>query len=100
MNSYLESIIRNKQFTGTDGKVIELNWHVPQEEGLMLQQVIKQNNVATTLEIGTDYGISSMFICEAIDGKPQAGHITIDPFQDAFFKNNGVHNIRQAGFGH
>jgi predicted O-methyltransferase YrrM len=51
------------------------------------------------LEIGTAYGISSIFICEALAGKPNAKHITMDPYQESFFKMNGVHNIKSAGYG-
>lgn len=100
MNQYLQTIIREKHFKDAEGKIIELNWNVPVEEGLKLQELIKETNAAATLEIGTAFGISSIFICEAISKKPGAKHITMDPFQDSFFKNNGLHNIKQAGFFH
>ncbi|GIV33729.1 MAG: hypothetical protein KatS3mg031_1264 [Chitinophagales bacterium] len=99
MNAYLEKIIKEKKFTDAQGNVIELNWNVPVEEGLKLQELITQYQVATSLEIGTAYGISSIFICEAISRQAGAHHITIDPFQESFFKNNGLYNIRQAGYG-
>lgn len=100
MNAYLQRIIEEKQFTGVDGKIVELNWNVPVAEGLKFQELINEHNVSCTLEIGTAFGISSIFICEAINGKSGARHITMDPFQHAFFKNNGLHNIKQAGYGH
>ncbi len=98
MNTYLREILKNKQFKGKDGKIIDLDWNVPVEEGNKLQELIEECNATSTLEIGTALGISSIFICEAIAKKPGAKHITMDPYQDSFFKNNGLYNIEQAGY--
>jgi len=80
-------------------------------EGALLQQIVNDIRPARSLEIGCAYGVSSLYICEALasakasaEKAPSAGpsaqacHIVIDPFQSTQWRGIGIKNIRDAGF--
>jgi predicted O-methyltransferase YrrM len=70
-------------------------------EGTLLQHIIEDVRPATSLEIGFAYGVSTLYICEALAGLRQpARHIVIDPFQTTQWRGIGLRNIREAGFEH
>ncbi|MGH6821305.1 MAG: class I SAM-dependent methyltransferase [Methylocella sp.] len=74
---------------------------IPSEEGEFLQRIIDEVNPRTSLEIGLAYGISSLFICDALARIPGARHIIVDPaqFSDEYWKGAGIHNLKAAGYG-
>jgi predicted O-methyltransferase YrrM len=75
-------------------------------EGAWLQQIVHDVRPAQSLEIGCAYGVSSLYICDALAAghasvMPPSGtgrHIVIDPFQSTHWRGIGVRNIRNAGF--
>lgn len=68
-------------------------------EGRLLTRIIEDIRPAATLEIGMAYGVSTLFICDALStlGHP-AHHIAIDPFQSTQWKGIGVRNVADAGY--
>jgi len=81
-------------------------------EGAWLQRIVADLGPTRSLEIGCAYGVSSLYICEALaraDGTARAAsaeasvqqpqHIVIDPFQSTQWHGIGLKNIRDAGFG-
>ncbi len=53
----------------------------------------------TTLEVGMAYGVSTLFICEALADLPHpATHIAIDPHQSSKWHGIGLRNVQAAGF--
>jgi predicted O-methyltransferase YrrM len=53
----------------------------------------------TSVEIGCAYGVSSLYICEALSTLPHPSrHTIIDPYQSAQWRGIGVKNLAAAGF--
>jgi len=65
-----------------------------EEEGEILFDIIKKNNLNTTLEIGCAIGISTLYIMSATNSK----HIVIDPYQETEYLNYGINNLKSSGF--
>jgi predicted O-methyltransferase YrrM len=96
----LEEILRTgKVFTKDRTEALPLHSAVTADIGEFLQKLIAAKKPRTTLEIGLAYGVSALFICEALRNCGGARHITIDPNQSADFRGIGLHHLQQAGFG-
>jgi Methyltransferase domain len=48
-----------------------------------------------TLEVGCAYGLSSLFICSALQERHGATHTIIDPYQNGY--GVGIRNLEDAG---
>lgn len=65
----------------------------------MLGRLVRRASPATSLEIGMAYGVSTLYICEALSALAHpARHIVVDPFQSTQWRGIGLRNIAQAGF--
>jgi predicted O-methyltransferase YrrM len=74
--------------------------HISRSTGELLQQAVRDVQPAVSLEVGLAYGISTMFICEAIASLPKPGvHIVLDPYQSGKWRGIGLRNVKAAGFG-
>ena len=108
MNTVLEQIVSTQQVT--DGTVtlplrhpsaLELPVAVDAEEGRFLGRIIETVKPRTSLEIGMAYGVSALYICEALSKLPhQARHIAMDPFQTEQWRRIGLTNVAAAGYAH
>src|SRR5215813_8547482 len=58
-----------------------LQWNISAEEGRFLQELIRAKRPSKSIEIGCAYGISSLFICEALREVGAKSHTIIDPYQ-------------------
>jgi predicted O-methyltransferase YrrM len=106
----LDNILRDGCVRAEDGTVMSLHSHLPREAGQMLQRIIHDLDARTTLEIGMAFGISTLFICEALtyppddsnqrrSTSPPPRHIAIDPNQhDSEWCGIGLRHVRLAGF--
>jgi predicted O-methyltransferase YrrM len=74
---------------------------VTPEEGGLIQRIVADLRPRLSIEIGCAYGVSSLYVCEALAWLPDASrrHIVLDPFQSTQWRGIGVRNIREAGFG-
>lgn len=107
MNAVLESILSTA--TVRDGaNLLTLNHpdfpalqsHIDPAEGAFLQSLIAEVRPRTSLEIGMAYGVSTLFICEALDRlQHRARHIVMDPNQRSQWKGIGLQNAERAGYG-
>ncbi len=70
-----------------------------EREGTLLSNVFEHVRPTTSLEVGFAYGISTLFICDALAriNRP-ARHIAIDPFQSSHWKGIGFRNVKRAGY--
>jgi predicted O-methyltransferase YrrM len=109
MNAVLADILTSQQVSdGTASFPLrhpdfpDLPVAIDPAEGAWLQRVVTDINPARSLEIGCAYGVSSLYICEALASiNPAAGrgpHIVIDPFQRTQWRGIGMKHIRDAGF--
>ena len=72
------------------------------KEGQFLTDIIQNLNATTTLEVGMAYGVSTLYICDALatlKPKHPARHIVLDPFQSTQWRGIGLANVHQAGYG-
>lgn len=98
MNAVLQRILETK--TVTDGTTTyPLHSNMKPDEGELIQRVIASVQPLTSLEIGMAYGISTLFVCDALAKVPRpARHIAIDPHQTSGWHGIGMANVREAGF--
>jgi predicted O-methyltransferase YrrM len=72
--------------------------HVSRSTGELLQRAVGEVRPSVSLEIGLAYGVSTLFIGEAIQSLPQPGvHIVLDPYQNGKWRGLGLKNLRDAG---
>lgn len=72
---------------------------IPAEEGEALAGWVTRERSARTIEIGLGYGISALFICEALAPgvDPDAHHVALDPNQATRFSNCALQFLEDAG---
>lgn len=101
MNPVLEGIITTGLTKTPGGEKVEVKPEsIGLKEGKYLQKIITDLDPLTTLEIGMAYGVSSLYICDALKRRAGTKHIIIDPQDSAmpWFKI-GFNNLRSAGYG-
>jgi len=103
MNPVLAEILRTKRSLTADGKTsVDIHSAISEEEGQMLGRLIAARKPKISLEVGLAFGISALFICEAMQQATlNPRHIVIDPAQHAeqHWKGIGLSNLTRAGFG-
>jgi predicted O-methyltransferase YrrM len=74
------------------------------EEGRALHEWVLRERAARTLEVGLGWGVSALFVCEAL--APGGRHVAIDPYQLAGlpehrtrYEGAGLRALAEAGFG-
>jgi predicted O-methyltransferase YrrM len=97
VNAILADLLATGRITRADGTTIPLHSSTSREEGEALQRLIRAYRPQVTLEVGLAYGISALFICEALAEVGGRSHITVDPMQQAW-ENIGLRHLEQAGF--
>ena len=74
--------------------------HVSRPTGELLQRAVREVRPEVSLEIGLAYGVSTLYICEALAALPHRPvHIVADPFQNGKWRGIGLRNVQEAGFG-
>ncbi|MBV9481329.1 MAG: class I SAM-dependent methyltransferase, partial [Acidobacteria bacterium] len=99
MNPVLVEILTSGSVT--DGyQTLPLHSSMSPEEGELINRVYQKVKPNTSLEVGMAYGVSTLFIGDALtaNGKT-ARHIVIDPFQRTQWRGIGLRNVQRAGFG-
>jgi predicted O-methyltransferase YrrM len=97
MNNVATKILETQTVTDENGKVYSLHSHTSLEQCEFIQNIITEINAKTTLEVGLAYGISTLFICEAVAKQDGNCHYVIDPQQDGW-NNIGLKNLKEAGY--
>lgn len=105
MNSVLERILTSGEVT--DGSSIvtvrhpefpDRISHIDRATGELLQRAVREVQPVLSLEIGLAYGVSTLFIGDAIRSLPRPGrHIVLDPYQNGKWRGIGLRNLREAG---
>jgi predicted O-methyltransferase YrrM len=99
MNEIIDTIFKTGTVRGRSEEVHELHSAIDPEEGEFLCRIIQgDESIAKTLEIGCGFGLSSLFICSAIQGRNRAAHIIIDPFQNTQWDGVGIRYLEEAGY--
>lgn len=105
MNPILKRILEAGKSTSENGAEYVMHSTVTPQVGEFLQDLIREIKPKNSLEIGLGYGVSALYICDALKEPGIGGrHVTIDPFQytiDSFgktFDGIGMYNLRKAGY--
>ena len=93
----LDEIFRKKLVYDAVGNEYKLESNIDREEGEFLVKLIKEYKPKNTIEIGCAYGISSLFICSALEKTENPHHTIIDAYQRGYNKNIGLSNLKKAG---
>lgn len=98
MNQTIQNIYETSLVVGLSGKVHKLHSAIDRQEGEFLFNIIRNDlDVLATVEVGCAYGVSSLYICSALEGRAGASHTIIDPFQTTLWDGVGVRNLKEAG---
>lgn len=101
-NGVLQDALTTRSVHDISGRSYELNSGVTAEEGLFLYDMIVQNRMTRTLEIGMAYAISTLYILQghvdarAGDSVVRSVHVAIDPNQRTQWRGIGLLNAMRA----
>jgi predicted O-methyltransferase YrrM len=97
-NALLREIFESRKVIDSQGNRLPLRDGVSPDEGDLLHSLITKYGVTRSLEIGCAFGISTLFICDALSRQEAPRHTIIDPCQFSDGHGVGVANLRRAGF--
>ena len=94
----IDDILNSGRVRDKDGNGVPLRGNIDREEGLFLYHLIQDSrSTQRTLEVGCGFGLSSLFICSALEQKANPSHTIIDPNQTDAYQNIGQFNLQRAG---
>jgi predicted O-methyltransferase YrrM len=96
----IERIQGSGTVIGSDGLRHEIGrWSLTPRRGRMLGDLCRADGVKATLEIGMAWGLSTLYILEALaDAHPDAScHVVMDPYEGERFHDGGLGAVRDAG---
>ena len=93
MNSILKRILETGYVKAANGELVKLYGNIPPEEGEFLQKIIAEVKPKVSLEVGLAFGVSALFICDALTKVQALRHIIIEP--DDW---GGLNNLKEAGY--
>ena len=70
---------------------------VARQEGQRIYELVLRERPHRTLEVGMAFGLSSLWICQALGELGTGHHIAIDPHQAGDYENAGLANVARAG---
>ena len=98
MDEIIQRIYDRGTVIGRSGKTHKLRACIDPREAEFLWSIIRGDaSIARTLEVGCAYGLSSLAICSALQGREGASHTIIDPFENTDWDGAGTLNLETAG---
>ena len=98
VNAVLERLYHANAVEHRDGKRRRLcPPGITVEKGEYLFRLVRELRPELTLEIGFAYGVSTLFLAEALRQNGHGHHIVIDPNQGRSFDNLGLRHLEEAG---
>src|SRR5205085_5854164 len=80
---------------------VEATSYIDEACGCLLQNVIRAIRPEVGVEVGLAFGISTLYILEAMRDFGGEKLIGMDPAQhDRYWRGGGLQNVRQAGYDH
>jgi len=99
MHPLIETIYATRCVEDADGNTWEaFPASISHEDGMALYHIVRQAQAKRTLEVGMAFGVSSLFILQALDENHGEQHTSIDPWQEAWWHRAGLANVKRAGF--
>ena len=96
----IERLVRDGTAVARDGSLHTLfPIAITAAEGEALRTWVIREGATRTIEIGLGYGLSALFIGEALRSRDDAGarHVALDPFQTTSFADRGLQLLEEAG---
>src|SRR3989338_1678751 len=98
MNPVLQEILDSGHTESPSGERLSVHPHaISKNEGMFLRELILELKPKVSLEIGMAYGVSALFICDALAQVNGDRHIIIDSGQYTGYKGTGLYNLKKAG---
>ena len=97
MNRVVTEIFEQRIVRDASGREHPLESETPLSQCEFLQSIIAEIGASKCLEVGLAYGVSSMFIGEAIKKKEDKRFIVVDPMQSDWH-DIGLHNLVRSGY--
>lgn len=97
MNLVLENILQSGR-VGAGPKERPLAAEVSPDIGAFVTDVILSHKPKVSLEVGLAYGVSALYICDALTKVGAKKHYLVDPNQTAEWDSIGISNLHAAGF--
>jgi predicted O-methyltransferase YrrM len=97
-NAVLSRLIAEQEVLLSDGRRKPLfPTGLNPRRGAWLFELVRSRRPALTIELGFAYGISTLYICEALRQNGTGHHIVIDPKERSHFDGAGLRHLEQAG---
>ena len=97
MEKLLQEIFKTQTVFDEKGNKHTLTSNIDEKEGEFVYDIIKEYKPKETIEIGCAMGISSLYICSALNETEEEKHHTIiDPMQSSDWANIGKANLDRA----
>jgi len=100
LEKFIEELYARGVIHGDDGTEFEiLPTSLAPERGAFLRDVCRAERPESTVEIGLGYGLSTLFIVQALleNGVTSRAHTVMDPCQTSIFHDAGRRVIKTAG---
>lgn len=99
VNKVLRDILSTGKVQSVSGEEVDLAHAaaISSEEGELLSNLIQRLNPKVSVEIGLAYGVSALYICDALAKVKAKKHYIIDPNQSTEWKGIGISNLERAG---
>jgi predicted O-methyltransferase YrrM len=98
VNAVLERLYREKEIVHRNGRRMPIvPPGVTPQRGDYLFRLVRELRPRVTLETGFAYGISTLFIAEALRQNGGGRHYAIDPFERTRFDGRGLDHLVEAG---
>lgn len=100
LEKFIEELYARGVIQGEDGMEFKiLPMSLAPDRGAFLRDVCRAERPRSTLEIGLAYGLSTLFIVQALleNGGPSCAHTVMDPFQTSTFHDAGRRLIKKTG---
>lgn len=99
MNSVLAEIEKTGMMVLPSGEAIKAHSHVGSGSGRVIRHAIEVAKPKVACEVGLAYGVSSLYILDAMQENGGGLLIGMDPAQhDGTWRGGGLHNIQRAGY--
>ena len=98
MNPVLERLYREREVVTSRGeRRVLFPTGLNEERGRYLFDLVVERRPSITLEVGFAYGLSTLFIAEALRRNGAGHHHVIDPKENTRFDGLGLRHVEEAG---
>jgi predicted O-methyltransferase YrrM len=98
MNEILQRVYETSFTEDAEGNRVEaFPSGVTRDTGSILYRLARDHACHNTLEIGLGFGLSALFICQALKDQGGGSHTAIDPYEESHYKSIGLLNAQRAG---